>query len=135
MSSWSCRGTAGTTTSSRASTPARGSRGRPCSGGGIPRAVPRTPEEEFAVQRAWIERALALGLDYFSPVYHPHSVFRTGPECRVVELLMRHVRHKGMATTTYGALYGTYSALRETVPGRNAWTWEMEQKTEKPNMG
>ncbi len=101
---------------------------------GIPGLVPRTPEEEFAVQRTWIERVLTLGLDYFSPVYHPHSVFRTGPECRVVELLMRHVRHEGMATTTYGALHGAYSALRETVPGRDAWRWETEQGTGKPNM-
>jgi hypothetical protein len=78
---------------------------------GHPRPGPRTPEEEFAVQRVWVDRALALGLDYISPVYHPHSVYRTSPDCRVVELLMRYARHQGMATTTYGGLYHAYSAL------------------------
>jgi hypothetical protein len=87
---------------------------------GIPDRAPRTPEEEPAVQRVWIERASALGLDYFSPVYHPHSVYLSGPDCRIIELLIRHVQQSGMTTTTYGALYDAYSA----VPGRNAWTWD-----------
>ncbi len=94
-------------------------------GWGIPDRVPRTPEEEFAVQRVWIERA--LGLDYFSPVYHPHSIYRMSLDCRVIELLISHVGQKGMVATTYGALYDAYSASPETVPGRDAWTWEEEQ--------
>jgi peptidoglycan/xylan/chitin deacetylase (PgdA/CDA1 family) len=99
---------------------------------GIPDRAPRTPEEEFAVQRAWIERASALGLDYVSPVYHPHSVYRSGPECRVIELLMRHVRREGMAAITYGALHDAYIARPETIPGRDAWTWEAELETGAP---
>jgi peptidoglycan/xylan/chitin deacetylase (PgdA/CDA1 family) len=99
---------------------------------GIPELAPRTPEEEFAIQRTWIEHAQTLRLDYVSPVYHPHSVYRMSPDCRVVELIMHHVRQRGIATTTYGALYDAYSALPETVPGRNAWTWEAERETEKP---
>ena len=83
---------------------------------GIPERVPRTPEEEFAVQRVWVDRALALGLDYVSPVYHPHSVYRMSPDCRVVELLMRHAKQEGMAATTYGGLYHAYSSLPQVVP-------------------
>jgi peptidoglycan/xylan/chitin deacetylase (PgdA/CDA1 family) len=100
---------------------------------GIPDRAPSTPEEEFAVQRAWIERATALGLDYFSPVYHPHSVYLSGPGCRVVELLIRYVRQRGMTATTYDALYETYDASPETVPGRDAWTWE--RRAEKAGAG
>jgi peptidoglycan/xylan/chitin deacetylase (PgdA/CDA1 family) len=95
---------------------------------GIPDRAPSTPEEEFAVQRGWIEHS--LGLDYFAPVYHPHSVYLSGPDCRVIELLMRHVRQRGMVATTYGALYDAYSTRPETIPGRDAWTWEEE--AEKP---
>jgi peptidoglycan/xylan/chitin deacetylase (PgdA/CDA1 family) len=93
---------------------------------GIPDRVPRTPEEEFAVQRVWIERALALELDYFSPLYHPHSIYLMSPDCRVVEFLMRFVRQRVGVVTTYGALYEAYSASPKTVPGRDAWTWEEE---------
>jgi hypothetical protein len=90
---------------------------------GIPERVPGTPEEELAAQWPWIERAVSLGLDYFSPVYHPYSVHLSGPDCRAVELLMRHVRRRGMETTTYGALFEAYSVAPQTVPGRDAWTW------------
>lgn len=83
---------------------------------GIPDRIPRTPEEEFAVQRVWVDRALALGLDYVSPVYHPHSVYRMSPDCRIVKLLIRYARQEGMATTTYGGLYHTYSSLPQSVP-------------------
>jgi hypothetical protein len=33
-----------------------------------------------------------------------------------------------MPTTTYGALYEAYDASPITVPGRDAWTWEEEQR-------
>jgi hypothetical protein len=95
---------------------------------GIPERAPRTPEEELIVQRVWLERTVALGLDYFSPVYHPHSIYLSGPDCRVVELLLRHVRQRGMPTTTYGALYDAYGTFPMTVPGRDAWTWDEEQR-------
>jgi peptidoglycan/xylan/chitin deacetylase (PgdA/CDA1 family) len=94
---------------------------------GIPDQIPRTPEEELAVQRVWIDRALALELDYFSPVYHPHSIYLMTPDCRIVELLMRYTRQRGMTSTTYGALHEAYTTFPEIVPGRDAWTWE-EQK-------
>ena len=102
---------------------------------GIPDRVPHTPEEELAVQSAWIERALALGLDYFSPVYHPHSIYGMTPGCSIVELLMRCVRERGMAATTYGALHDAYSALPEMIPGRSAWTWDTERHNEKSDAG
>jgi peptidoglycan/xylan/chitin deacetylase (PgdA/CDA1 family) len=92
---------------------------------GIPDRVPRTPGEEFAVQRTWVEHALALGLDFVSPVYHPHSIYRKSPDCSIVEFLMRYVLQRGMAATTYGALYEAYSALPGTVPGRDAWAFDL----------
>jgi hypothetical protein len=58
---------------------------------GDPRPGSAHTEEELAVQRVWLERAVALGFDYFSPVYHTHSIYLSGPDCRIVEML-RHVR-------------------------------------------
>lgn len=93
---------------------------------GIPACVPRSPAEEFAVQRVWIERAVALELDYVSPVYHPHSIYRADPNCAIVDLLMRYLQWEGLPTTTYAALHERYAAAPATVPGKHAWGWPTE---------
>jgi peptidoglycan/xylan/chitin deacetylase (PgdA/CDA1 family) len=93
---------------------------------GIPRRPPSTPEEEYAVQRVWVQRAVELELDYISPVYHPHSVYRMTPDCRSIELVMRHLAEEGIPTTTYTALYERYQNDPESLPGTDAWSWEAE---------
>ena len=75
----------------------------------------------------WIERAVALGLDYVSPVYHPHSIYRDDPDCAIVKLLMRYLRQRNIPTTTYAALYDRYTAAPATVPGKRAWTWPVDE--------
>lgn len=96
---------------------------------GIPNRVPRTPGEEFAVQRVWIDRSLELELDYVSPVYHPHSVFRMGFGCHTIELLIRYVRRVGLETATYSGLHERYRSDLGSVPDRRAWAWEKEEET------
>ena len=91
---------------------------------GIPSRPTQTPEEEFAVQKVWLNKAIEFKLDYFSPVYHPHSVYRSDPSCRVIELLMRHVREREIPTTTYSELNRRYRESPELVPGRDAWQFD-----------
>lgn len=93
---------------------------------GIPNRPVQTPEEEFAVQKVWIDCAVALNLDYISLVYHPHSIYRMSEDCWVIELLMKYVLDKGMPTVTYKQLYEHYCRHKDEVPGRNAWRWESE---------
>lgn len=93
---------------------------------GIPNRPVQTPEEEFEVQKVWIDRAITLNLDYISLVYHPHSIYRMSEDCRVIQLLMKYVLDRGMPTMTYRQLYEHYRQHRDEVPGRNAWTWESE---------
>ncbi|MCS7254594.1 MAG: polysaccharide deacetylase family protein [Armatimonadota bacterium] len=93
---------------------------------GIPSRPPRTAEEEFEVQRVWIDRALKYGLDYLSLVYHPHSIYRMSEDCRIIKLLIEYVLSLGMPTLTYSQLYYRYAVNPELVPGRDRWTWEME---------
>ena len=88
---------------------------------GIPNRPPRTPEEEFAVQRVWINRAREQGLDFISPVYHPHSIYRMSPECTTTRLLLEYVTSEGIPTTTYTDLYERYARDPGTVPPRNSW--------------
>ena len=37
-----------------------------------------------------------------------------------------------MAAITCGALHNAYIAMPETIPGRDAWTWEAERETGTP---
>jgi len=89
---------------------------------GIPNRPPRTPEEEFAVQRVWIDRAREQGLDFISLVYHPHSIYRMSPECATTRLLLEYVTSEGIPTTTYTDLYRHYARDPHSVPPRNFWT-------------
>ncbi|MBI3947495.1 MAG: polysaccharide deacetylase family protein [Armatimonadetes bacterium] len=91
---------------------------------GIPNRPVRTPEEEMAVQRVWIDRAAMLRLPFLSLVYHPHSIHRQSEECRIVELLMRYVKAMGLRPTTYTALAESYAANPETLPSPDIWRWE-----------
>jgi peptidoglycan/xylan/chitin deacetylase (PgdA/CDA1 family) len=94
---------------------------------GIPSRPAETPEEEMAVQRVWIDRAVASNLDFLSLVYHPHSIYRMSEDCRIISLMIDYLRERGIPTTTYRALYERYAAAPQTVPGRSAWTWESER--------
>jgi len=96
---------------------------------GIPRRPVKNPEEEFEVQKMWIDHAVQLGLDYVSLVYHPCSIFRMSPDCRIIEHMMRYVTDQSIPATTYTQLYRQYADSPASVPGRNAWTWESEKQT------
>jgi len=91
---------------------------------GIPSSPPKTPEEEAAVQKVWMEKATSLDLDYLSLVYHPHSIYHMSTDCRTIRLLIEAVRELGMQTTTYAGLYEYYSSRRDSVPGRGSWSWK-----------
>lgn len=102
---------------------------------GVPNRPPQTPEEEFEVQKVWIERALAEKLDYISLVYHPHSIYRMSQDCRIIALLINYLRQRNIATTTYHALYQGYASEPNSVPGREAWNWEKQVITEPIKVG
>lgn len=78
----------------------------------MPEAIPKgfitDVEEEFAVNRVFIDRALADELEFVSLIWHPWSLARFDPEMRMLELTFAHAQEQGMRT-------GTYAALREEV--------------------
>jgi hypothetical protein len=73
----------------------------------FPEAVPlrpiTTPEEEFAVNRLFIDRALALDLPYVSLIWHPWSLARFDPDMRMLRLTFAYVRDRGLEPTTFAA--------------------------------
>ena len=76
----------------------------------MPEAIPagfiKTPEEELAVNRCFIDRAASQGLAFVSLVWHPWSLLRFDPTMRMLDLTFAHVRALGLRC-------GTYADLRE----------------------
>jgi len=75
----------------------------------MPEAIPsgflKTPEEEFAVNRVFLEKAASEGLTFVSLIWHPWSLMTFDREMRMLDLTFRHVRDLGLKPTTYAELY------------------------------
>ena len=73
----------------------------------FPEAVPlrpiTTPEEEFAVNRLFIDRAVERGLPYVSLIWHPWSLARFDPAMTMLKLTFAYVQELGLEATTYAA--------------------------------
>ncbi len=71
----------------------------------IPQAVPlrpiTTPEEESAINRFFIDRAVELSLPYISLIWHPWSLARFDPDMHMLRLTFSYVRDLGLEPTTY----------------------------------
>ena len=71
----------------------------------FPEAIPdgpvTTPEEEFAIHRIFVTRAVELGLPYVSLIWHPWSLKRFDPDMRMLQLLFAFVQESGLEATTY----------------------------------
>ena len=72
-----------------------------------PEAIPprpiTTPEEEFAIHRFFVDKAIELDLPYVSLIWHPWSLARFDPEMKMLELLFGYVQDRGLQATTYEA--------------------------------
>jgi len=60
-----------------------------------------SPEDEFAINKLFIDRAVALGLPYISLIWHPWSLARFDPEMQMLKLTFAYVRELGLEPTTY----------------------------------
>lgn len=73
----------------------------------FPEAVPlrpiATPEDEFAINRLFIDRAVARDLPYVSLIWHPWSLIRFDPALRMLEQTFSYVQDLGLEPTTYEA--------------------------------
>lgn len=73
----------------------------------FPEAVPlrpiHTPEEEFAINKLFIDRAIELDLPYVSLIWHPWSLGRFDPDMQMLKLTFAYVRERGLEPTTYEA--------------------------------
>ena len=60
-----------------------------------------TPEEEFAMNRIFIDRAIDLGLPYVSLIWHPWSLARFDPAMRMLDMTFAYARERGLTPTTF----------------------------------
>ncbi|MFB3880889.1 MAG: polysaccharide deacetylase family protein [Armatimonadota bacterium] len=74
----------------------------------LPEAIPasfiKTPEDEFAINRVFLERVARDALTFVSLVWHPWSLHRFDPEMRMLDLTFRHARELGLEPATYAGL-------------------------------
>jgi len=73
----------------------------------MPEALPagplRTPEEEFALNQVFINKAIAMDLPYVSLIWHPWSLAKFDPEMRMLRLTLAYVQELGLQPTTFAA--------------------------------
>ena len=73
--------------------------------GAIPDHFAETPEDEFKVNKVFIDRAIATNELFYSPIWHPWSMGKFDPEMKMLELLFEYVQKREMHATTYVELY------------------------------
>ena len=75
----------------------------------MPEAIPpsfvSTPEEEFAVNRIFLEKAVSESKTFISLIWHPWSLHKFDPEMRMLELMFTHVRQIELEPCTYANLF------------------------------
>ena len=87
----------------------------------IPQAIPdahvETPEQEFAVNRVFIDAALREDAPFVSLIWHPWSLDRFDPDMKMLDLTFAYVRDLGMELSTYADLW------RSVVEGTEDAGW------------
>jgi len=85
----------------------------------MPEAIPskfvKTPEDEFAVNRIFIDRALDRNKPFVSLIWHPWSLYKFDPEMKMLELTFAHVHKIGLKPCTYADLYKQVSGQGDTI--------------------
>jgi len=80
----------------------------------MPEAIPdrciETPEEEFAINRIFLDRAVTESAAYVSLVWHPWSLMLFDPPMRMLELTFEYVQSRGLRPTTFARLDEELSA-------------------------
>ena len=81
----------------------------------IPEAIPndfvKTPEEEFAVHRVFLEKALKENKKHVSLIWHPWSLHSFDPEMKMLDLMFTHVKKLGLKRSTYADLYAEVTKM------------------------
>jgi len=73
--------------------------------GAIPNDFVKTPQDEFAVNRVFLEAALQTNKPHISFIWHPWSLHQFDPEMKMLELTFTHARTLNLTPATYASLH------------------------------
>ncbi|MEN6577875.1 MAG: polysaccharide deacetylase family protein [Phycisphaerales bacterium] len=75
----------------------------------MPEAIPaqfvKTPEDEFQINRIFLEKAKELGKPHVSLIWHPWSLQSFDPDMKMLELTFAHARKIGLIPSAYRDVY------------------------------
>ncbi len=81
----------------------------------FPEAVPRTfcetPEDEFTVNKVFLDKAVEAGKPFVSLIWHPWSLAKFDPDMKMLELTFTHVRSLQMMPSTYAQFHKHVAVL------------------------
>lgn len=72
---------------------------------GIPKKFVETPDDEFEVNRIFLEKAIQTGKPHLSLIWHPWSLHAFDPQMKMLERTFAHVRKLGLIPCTYAGLF------------------------------
>ena len=79
----------------------------------FPEAIPdgfcKTPQDEFCVNKVFLDKAADAGKIFVSLIWHPWSLAKFDPEMKMLELTFKRVRELGLIPSTY-------ARLRDSLP-------------------
>lgn len=80
----------------------------------MPEAIPEdfieTPEEEFAINRIFMDKAAESRMPYVSFIWHPWSLMAFDPEMRMLDLTFDYARERGFHCGTFVEFRGALAA-------------------------
>lgn len=71
----------------------------------IPKDFVKTPDDEFAVNRVFLDKALADSKPYVSLIWHPWSLYQFDPDMKMLDLTFTHARQSGLKPATFAGLW------------------------------
>jgi len=75
----------------------------------FPEAIPedfcKNAEDEFELNRIFLDKAIETGKPFVSFIWHPWSLAKFDPDMKMLELTFSHVRGLGLKPCTYAQLY------------------------------
>lgn len=84
----------------------------------IPRDFCKTPSDEFAVNRVFLDRARETHKPFVSLIWHPWSLMQFDPDMKMLEMTFAHVRKLGLTSCTYAQIY-EYLASLDALSGES----------------
>ncbi|MHC4694613.1 MAG: hypothetical protein ACYS67_17880, partial [Planctomycetota bacterium] len=80
----------------------------------VPDSFCKTPEDEFELNKVFLDKAIQTDKSFVSLVWHPWSLSKFDQDMKMLELTFSHVRGLGLKACTYAQLYESISGSNKS---------------------